>query len=192
MIERRQQMMTRQNFNQVKKGLTGRVCFRFSLCCLLVLSAHAQSATLEGKYLISQGLAHDVRSEVDGQGPFYFGLEVAESYQIAAAPETAGLKAGAGFAERHQVVYRLATIESLDEFSGPQDLSTWSAQSLDGLAAQLEPGGKYILEMTCEKSACPNVGEEITVSEVPLPATFWLFGSALIGFVMLSNKRVIQ
>jgi hypothetical protein len=38
-------------------------------------------------------------------------------------------------------------------------------------------------------SSAPVQDKEKEVVAVPLPAAIWLFGSALVGFIMLSNKR---
>lgn len=54
------------------------------------------------------------------------------------------------------------------------------------VAWSLQAGKQYILKVDPGKPAQVNVS---TLSSVPLPGTFWLFGSALLGFLRFSSRR---
>lgn len=57
------------------------------------------------------------------------------------------------------------------------------------LSAYLDHAATYLLHITGTNSAVDGyIG---SVSAVPLPAAVWLFGSALLGFVTLSNRRKV-
>ncbi len=55
--------------------------------------------------------------------------------------------------------------------------------------ALLTAGNQYALSLDPDTSLGPIAYADINVSNVPLPAAIWLFGSALFGFISLSNRR---
>lgn len=86
-----------------------------------------------------------------------------------------------------------------------QSMFTFTADSTVALSlANLVPNNKgwiFAGHVQCQSkpnSPCSAVDEETShqiagpgVSPVPLPAAAWLFGSALLGFVSLSNRRKV-
>jgi hypothetical protein len=77
--------------------------------------------------------------------------------------------------------------------------ATWESFSIAGevignplLIASLDPGKNSWISKTLDYTVSPTGGEmylsAMTVSPVPVPAAFWLFGTALIGFVGLSRR----
>ena len=81
----------------------------------------------------------------------------------------------------------------VDIFFLQSETTTWagSSGSLDtgffGLTA-----GQY--DFTVRGEVLPGTAGsyDLTISAVPLPAAFWLFGSALIGFIALSRRHRLR
>lgn len=82
----------------------------------------------------------------------------------------------------------------------PSLLASWSNGSLiggfTGLTAEVEAGAVYKLIVFGDRSLDANFGRDITVSlsnielsEVPIPAAVWLFGSVLLGGLVLRRKN---
>ncbi|WP_160152895.1 hypothetical protein [Microbulbifer sp. ALW1] len=117
----------------------------------------------------------------------YIGIHVEEGANVSAAVLNIF---GFNFIDFREVdiEYSLAGIDSLSEFNNPMDL-TWFASSVNSLTATLLSGMDYILGIHCVGDCFAKIKTKIEVSAVPLPAAFWLFGSALLGFVFLSNRK---
>lgn len=88
------------------------------------------------------------------------------------------------------------TIDPVDENLITWDLSlaaldalNASAQAQNGFWIRLGFGSQYNNTGT---NTPEYLAAQLTVSPVPVPAAFWLFGSALIGFVGISRRRKIS
>ncbi len=119
----------------------------------------------------------------------YVGIHVNDGADVSAAVFNIF---GFDFIEFKQVdiEYSLASIDSLSEFNDPTEL-TWFASSVNSLTATLLSGMDYVLGIQCVGECFAKIKTHIEVSAVPLPAAFWLFASALLGFVFLSNRKSV-
>ena len=151
---------------------------------VLFASSAAQSATLNDTFAISPG-AND-EFVLTGNLREYWGLDVGGLdvntivVKISAQPNN----------EVHAVDYTLVKVSSLLAFQNDTAIITPVTSGIDGLTALLLAGMEYVLSVEC--STCKNARTSINnLSAVPLPAAAWLFGSALIGFIMMSNRRSV-
>ncbi len=81
----------------------------------------------------------------------------------------------------------LQAIKQQGDYSNPLQ-NLWGLYTFSVLGT-----GSDVLRFTAfgtEDSLGGNI-DDVRLSAVPLPAAGWLFGSALVGFVMLSNRRKI-
>lgn len=100
--------------------------------------------------------------------------------------------------ERHGVAYHFYVDASARNGKLESDPAAWLKKisvhdlKLGGgkslLAYLLQGDGEHLLKIDPEASAQKGL---TNVSAVPLPTAFWLFGSALFGFVSLSNRRKV-
>jgi hypothetical protein len=85
----------------------------------------------------------------------------------------------------------LAALGILDNTGGLND----SVSTLDGFWIQLGFGSQYTWSDGSPRTGT-NTSEfltaELNVSPVPVPAAFWLFGTALIGFVGMSRRTKVS
>ncbi len=83
------------------------------------------------------------------------------------------------------------TITLYDQFdmSGNQ-LSYSVLPGTDDFASGFAPAGEYSIWIS--GTALANGGAyQVKLSSVPLPAAFWLFGSALVGFVGFGRRKTV-
>ena len=64
-------------------------------------------------------------------------------------------------------------------------------QGVYGDELAIEPGEGFAGAKSSAVESSAATVDETELIAVPLPAAMWLFGSALLGFVMLSNRRSI-
>jgi len=159
------------------------------VCLIAFASSMAQSATLLATYTVYPGIDLDFNSggNLGSNGPFYFGLNVIgnpdQNTTVMKVDSTPASSAP------HAVTYQLAASSPLPAGDFDPLALTWFATGIDSLSALLTGGQQYILRMSCAN--CSNVKNNLSLLATPLPAAFWLFGSALVGFVMLANKRSV-
>jgi hypothetical protein len=97
------------------------------------------------------------------------------------------------------LIYNEATMYSLSEFlyelGSEDELDYWDRSLLFGdyyldngqwVSSMLSLAGTYI--ETCEEPCSSNV-QTLYVSSVPVPASAWLFGSALVGLAGIKRKK---
>ena len=170
-------------------GLSGGTLFLPSvLLWMLFASSAAQSATLTGTFAISPGVNYEfpATGNLTG-GPKFFGLDVGGSdvntiiAKVSTQPRPNDYQA---------VAYTLDKVSSLSDFENDTGTSDFIDSGVDGLSALLLAGMDYVLTVSCP--TCSNSKTSITnTSAVPLPAAAWLFGSALVGFILMSNRRSV-
>ncbi|TGD73970.1 hypothetical protein E4634_07460 [Mangrovimicrobium sediminis] len=91
--------------------------------------------------------------------------------------------------ESVDIVYSLAAIDSVNNFSDPTAL-TWFTSSVNSLTASLMAGMDYILSIQCVGDCLlAKIKTHIDVDAVPLPAAVWLFASVLAGFAMFRKRQ---
>jgi hypothetical protein len=78
-----------------------------------------------------------------------------------------------------------------EDFQPPLNDNNWTTTSY--LNVSTLPNGPLITKITfsASQNAFETDNHAFKVSAVPLPAAAWLFGSALLGFVTLSNRRKV-
>ena len=92
---------------------------------------------------------------------------------------------------QHDVEFTLLKVSSHDDFLTDTDTGTFVAAGTNSMTALFLAGMDYVLQIDCFvpcRNARIGIGD---ASAVPLPAAAWLFGSALIGFIMMSNRRSV-
>ena len=161
------------------------------LMWLCFQSVSANAASLDATVTISPGndaWIWSLESSHFSPGD-YVGIHVEEGTDVSAAVFNIF---GFDFIEFKQVdiEYSLAGIDSLSEFNDPTEL-TWFATSVNSLTATLLSGMDYVLGIRCVGDCFAKIKTHIEVSAVPLPAAIWLFASALLGFVFLSNRKSV-
>lgn len=157
---------------------------------ILMLFANVSFATtLTGSFPdIDTDLEILFGSNTNGDHVQYYGMEVGDGNmtttvtKLTAQPENS----------THDVTYSFAQVDFSD---GTVDLSgaTWIS-GVNSLTTLLLANAQYVLSVTSETAS--HVRSEFSsqlssVSAVPLPAAVWLFGSALAGFMTLSNRRKV-
>jgi deoxycytidylate deaminase len=162
-----------------------------ALLWVLFASATAQSATLRQTFIIAPGYndSPNTTGNIGNEGPFYWGLDVAAGSDV---DLTVAVNKALPANQAHTVNYTLEKVSSLADFVNDTGTKTFITSGVNGLTSLLLAGMDYVLTIDCR--TCSNVQMDITangVSAVPLPAAAWLFGSALVGFIMMSNRRSV-
>lgn len=152
---------------------------------LLLLSAGAASAaTVDGSFSISPGTEVNFSTRVGSGETLMYGLDVgSQDVNTTITRLTPS-------SDTHSVQYALYETG----FEGDVDLSgkTPSYTGTNLLLATLTANTDYVLKMVFDMVG--TYRHQITaaaVPAVPLPAAAWLFGSALLGFMMMSNRRKV-
>lgn len=163
--------------------------WRFVLPSVLLwmafVSSAAQSATLSTVYDLPDPsfIAFNTGGNLGNSGPEYFGLNNIGSNDLLF---TVSVKKVLPKAE--PIAYRIALVSPFPPGTFDPNALSWF-DSTNSLTYLLAAGEGYILSIGCED--CANVQNIVAASEVPLPAAAWLFGSALVGFIMMSNRRSV-
>lgn len=91
-----------------------------------------------------------------------------------------------------------------DDGHDPFEITLWTGHNMGGIlldtisllpgqydfGSSFAPAGDYSIQIT--GLTLPDGGSyQIKMSSVPLPAAFWLFGSALVGFVGFGRRKTV-
>ncbi len=153
---------------------------------LLLLSAGVSSAaTVDGSYTITPGTDISFTNSIKNDDTtMLYGLDVGSEDVNATVTRLTPRSAN------HSIEYALYETG----FDGDVDLTgqTPLYTGTNLLLATLTANTDYVLKMVFDMVG--NYRQQITaaaVPAVPLPAAAWLFGSALLGFMMMSNRRKV-
>lgn len=158
---------------------------------LLVLSASVASASsvvLTSSFGVDG--TFDETLSVNGSGAYFYELDVRDKDFLA---QFTLLDAGHDLRSA-----RYSLFEDADLLLGQSELGgllrfaevagSTHGSSIPVFRYLLQEGRKYVLKVELESGGAVT---QTRVSAVPLPASFWLFGSALLGFVTFSNRRKV-
>lgn len=142
------------------------------------------AATVTATYDIYPGMPTiDITTTTGGDDvTLLYGLNVLSSDSVMTALRNTPNSAN------HSIEYALYEMS----FAGDIDLTgaTPDATGTNLLIATLSANTDYVLRLLFGKSNVYHHEISATeVSPIPLPAAAWLFGSALLGFMAMSNRR---
>jgi len=138
----------------------------------------AAAVSLTNTFSIEPGSVYDFNSNTN-TGTKYYGLDVGDFDALTTVLKLTAQPASS----THDVTYGIAEVDftgSTADITG----ATWITDT-NSLTTLLLANTKYVLSVASETAS--NVHNQI--SAVPLPAAAWLFGSALAGFMVMSNRR---
>jgi hypothetical protein len=152
----------------------------------LLFISSANAATLEGTYTFTgPGQTHVI-------GDFLSGGETVDIYYNVDIDFTVGLQML--LEAWNYSTQALTGLDSLqitlyDQFDMSGNQLTYSLlPGTDDFTSGFVPEGEYSIQIS--GTALENGGAyQVRLSSVPLPAAFWLFGSALVGFISFGRRK---
>ena len=157
----------------------GKAMFAIVMLALAKVS-FAATVDLESTFVIEPDSSYLFTSNTN-TGTKYFGLDVADFDALTTVLKLTAQPAS----DTHDVTYGIAEVDftgSTADITG----AIWITDT-NSLTTLLLANTKYVLSVASDTAS--NVHNQI--SAVPLPAAAWLFGSALVGFMVMSNRRKV-
>ncbi|MGY6278343.1 VPLPA-CTERM sorting domain-containing protein [Methylomonas sp. MgM2] len=136
---------------------------------------HGMDNTTGYMHHVSWNIGNNTVGITDASNPYIGGTYSAANY---------GTNSGTGLANSDIVAASVGVIDPSDPFTGTTDMNTITFNAVAGEYYTIFLGG-YMGGAWFTTTD----GYSLTVSQVPVPATVWLFGSALTGLVGMRRRK---